>query len=194
MGKTNWSPFQEDIFDWVLNNPQSLCCAAVAGSGKTTTAIEAAKRYAQNNNRKNVLFLAFNKTIATELSGRIADYHNMYAKTLHAYGFAAITASLGRGVKVNDKKWIDYVGNNLTLLSSFVTDEWDNIKKYNLARNIDKLFTLCRINLIQHDDLEGIKKSLTLIPLKLILTKIELSTSFCAVLMIVIQQSTIPIC
>lgn len=159
MGKTtNWSPFQEEIFDWVLNNPQSLTCSAVAGSGKTTTAIEAAKRFAVANKLSFVQFLAFNKTIATELSGRIIDYSNMFAKTLHAYGFAAITATMGRNIKVNNKKWDDYIFNNLTLLSSFVTDDWDNIKKVNFAHDICHLFNLCRINLVQHDDFEGIKK------------------------------------
>lgn len=158
MGKTNWSEYQTAIFDWVLNNPQSLTCAAVAGSGKTTTAIEAAKRFAAANRTKSLLFLAFNKTIATELSNRIIEYRNMFAKTLHAYGFSAITACLGREVKVNDKKWIDYINNNLTLLSSFVTDDWDNIKKYNFSRAIAHLFNLCRINLIQYNDFEGMKK------------------------------------
>lgn len=158
MGKMTWSEHQEKIFDWVLNNPQSVTCAAVAGSGKTTTAIEAAKRYASANRRNSILFLAFNKTIATELNGKVADYNNMFAKTLHAHGFSAITATLGRGVKVDNKKWDSYIYNNLTLLSSFVTDEWDNIKKINLSRAISHLFNLCRINLIQYNDLEGIQR------------------------------------
>jgi DNA helicase-2/ATP-dependent DNA helicase PcrA len=89
------SPLQDDIFMYFWDELQkyaagqsteSLMVQAVAGSGKTTT-IVAASRLIKLGYR--ALFLAFNKSIATELQQRLP--RNIEAKTLNALGFAMWT-------------------------------------------------------------------------------------------------------
>jgi DNA helicase-2/ATP-dependent DNA helicase PcrA len=62
---TNWSSYQSDLFDWAANGSGNIIVQAVAGSGKTTTGVEMVKRM-----RGSHIYLAFNKSIATELSSR----------------------------------------------------------------------------------------------------------------------------
>ncbi len=78
MTKT-WSPDQQAIFDFVTDPAAgSAIVEAVAGSGKTTTIVEAVSRL----QRKSYIFLAFNKAIATELGER-----GVLAKTFHSLTF-----------------------------------------------------------------------------------------------------------
>ena len=74
----SWSVFQDAIFAAVRNSLDPLLIQAVAGSGKTTTIIEAT-RFAP----PPALFLAFNKAIAEDIRGKLAAGK---AKTLNALG------------------------------------------------------------------------------------------------------------
>ena len=77
--KRSWSNFQRDIFQSVAEAKENILVQAVAGSGKTTTIVEAT-RHAQGS----TLFLAFNKSIAEEIRQRtFCD-----VKTLNALGHA----------------------------------------------------------------------------------------------------------
>lgn len=78
---TNWSNFQQDIFNAVKNENGSLIIEAVAGSGKTTTIAEAYKLA-----KGSCIFLAFNKSIATELGKR-----GLNARTFHSLTFGPVT-------------------------------------------------------------------------------------------------------
>ena len=80
-----WSPYQAAIFEAVSDSTQSLIIEAVAGSGKTTTIVEAIRHVPAN---QSVAFLAFNKSIAEELKKRVTS-PNAKCMTLHAAGFAA---------------------------------------------------------------------------------------------------------
>ena len=62
---------------------------AVAGSGKTTTLIEATKRI----NSKRVLFAAFNKHIVNDLKLRIANSSS--CRTIHSIGYQCLRQMLG---------------------------------------------------------------------------------------------------
>lgn len=74
-----WSTFQTAIFDHVETpDAGNLIVEAVAGSGKTTTIVEATKRCGD----ARVIFLAFNKSIATELKSR-----GVNARTFHSLVF-----------------------------------------------------------------------------------------------------------
>ena len=88
---------QKAIFDCIENTENHLIVNAGAGTGKTTTIVEAANRI---GNQK-AAFLAFNKSIATELAERLPA--DVEAKTFHAFGFAAIRAA-GVKTKVNNFK------------------------------------------------------------------------------------------
>jgi len=93
----SWTPQQELIFDAIENGTGDIFVNAGAGTGKTTTIVEAANRA----NAPRMCFLAFNKSIATELAERLPN--DVEAKTFHALGFAAIRSN-GVRTKVNNKK------------------------------------------------------------------------------------------
>lgn len=80
------SAYQQAIFDAVKDpNVGSIIVDAKAGSGKTTTIIEAAKLM------KGDIFLgAFNKKMADELFLRCKGMFNVKAATFHSAGFQAI--------------------------------------------------------------------------------------------------------
>lgn len=77
------SPYQEAIFDWVIGGSGNAVVSARAGSGKTTTLVEALKHTAGD-----VLLTAFNKHIAKELERRVP--FNTTVRTLHSLGLAAL--------------------------------------------------------------------------------------------------------
>lgn len=75
----NWTENQTAIFSEVASAPsQSLMVDAVAGSGKTTTLLEAQSRVMEPK-----LLLAFNKRIADEMNARGAN-----AATFNSHGFS----------------------------------------------------------------------------------------------------------
>lgn len=78
----NYSPLQEEIFDFVEHGDSNAIISAVAGSGKTTTIVEAYRRVPAD---KTCVFLAFNKDIAKELAGRglnALTFHSLCWKSL----------------------------------------------------------------------------------------------------------------
>jgi superfamily I DNA/RNA helicase len=83
---TNWSPLQANIFQFV-EDPKAgnAIINAVAGSGKTTTIVEALKRV-----KGTSIFLAFNKSIAEELKSR-----GVNARTFHSLTYMPVTKSKG---------------------------------------------------------------------------------------------------
>ena len=75
----------------------TIFCYGQTGTGKTFTIVEGANRVQD----KDCAFLAFNKSIATELAKKLP--YNVEAKTFHAFGFAAIR-NAGIKTKVNNYK------------------------------------------------------------------------------------------
>jgi superfamily I DNA/RNA helicase len=78
----DFSNYQTAIFD-AVGNPAggNLIIEAVAGSGKTTTIVEAVKRVKGSH-----IMLAFNKSIATELGSR-----GVNARTFHSLTYTPVT-------------------------------------------------------------------------------------------------------
>lgn len=93
------SVYQVAIFDWIENGRGHGRVPAVAGSGKTTTIVSAARLISGDG-----LFLAFNKSIAEKLAAELAGTA-MVASTVHSHGYAAIRYSVGRHVKVDSAKY-----------------------------------------------------------------------------------------
>jgi DNA helicase-2/ATP-dependent DNA helicase PcrA len=94
-----YSKYQKDIFNFVENDSGNLIVNAVAGSGKTSTIIEAMNRLPQD---KRCLFVAFNKHIATELSTRVPLMAE--ARTLHSIGLQIIREHQPGYIKINGNK------------------------------------------------------------------------------------------
>ena len=76
-----WSQLQQNIFSWLENGSGSAVVIAVAGSGKTTTIVECAKRLPQG---VTASFIAFNKRVAEELKSRLPN--NVQARTMNSLG------------------------------------------------------------------------------------------------------------
>jgi hypothetical protein len=109
------SPLQEDVVRWATHGSGSAIVVAVAGSGKTTTLVEAATSLPASS---RVLVLAFNKDIEREISGRMAGRApHVRVHTFHAYGNSILAShlrSLGHSQpRVNSKKRVDLLRTRL---------------------------------------------------------------------------------
>jgi superfamily I DNA/RNA helicase len=78
-----WSDKQQAVFDFVENGEGNAVIKAVAGSGKTTTIVEAISRIPAG---KSSIFLAFNKSIAEELKKR-----GVNSRTFHSLTYGPVT-------------------------------------------------------------------------------------------------------
>ena len=78
------SKYQQAVYDFISNGKGNAVVDAKAGSGKTTTIVEAAKLIPVGN---KCVFLAFNKAIAVELEKRLPKH--VVAKTLNSLGYGA---------------------------------------------------------------------------------------------------------
>ncbi len=95
----NPSEYQKAIFDWIENGQGHGAVIARAGSGKSTSCVEMLY-YMPDDAR--VLFMAFNKSIATELKNRCPD--NVECLTYHGYGNAVLRRGLGKRLLLQEDK------------------------------------------------------------------------------------------
>tara|TARA_R110000737_G_scaffold40096_1_gene60484 strand:+ start:1534 stop:2961 length:1428 start_codon:yes stop_codon:yes gene_type:complete len=128
---------QQAILDCIENTDDHLIISAGAGTGKTTTIVEAA----QSIGNVKAAFLAFNKSIATELNNKLPD--GVEAKTFHAFGFAAIR-SAGIKTKVNNYKL-----NNI--IKDLLGDDY-------YFAPLKKLISLVKGSLIEGTDVKSINQ------------------------------------
>lgn len=150
MANTNWSNYQQEIFKRVVDaHFGSFTVNAVAGSGKTTTIVECARRLAGCG--LSILFLAFNKSIVSELRNRLPQ--SVDCKTLHSHGFGALLRAVGNGGRIvtDENKWFDFINVNLDNLSAtaFGNDSESEILRKNFVGNCAKLLDKCRVNLVR---------------------------------------------
>lgn len=88
-----WSTFQQNIFSFVEFENGNAIVEAVAGSGKSTTIVEALKLA-----KGSTIFLAFNKAIADELKAR-----GVNARTFHSLTFTPVMRSRNQQQPTLDK-------------------------------------------------------------------------------------------
>ena len=103
MSKFKPSKYQLNVYNFIKNNYGSAVVQAVAGSGKTTTIVEALNLIPKN---KSVILLAFNKSIADELRQRVPSH--VKVSTYHSAAFAAYRYRV-KGVQVKSDKVISLV-------------------------------------------------------------------------------------
>jgi DNA helicase-2/ATP-dependent DNA helicase PcrA len=100
------SPQQSEIFTWITSGSGNLIVDAKAGSGKTTTAVWSMQHIPRGDSLlpPSVIFLAFNKLIATQLQARVPQGYS--ASTFHSLGLRALKDSgiVPRNVKVDGGK------------------------------------------------------------------------------------------
>ncbi len=136
------SKYQQAIYDWIsetAKKPQgSLVVDAKAGSGKTTT-IESALDLIPDN--QQVVFLAFNKSIAETLEQKTEDQPNVRASTTSSFGWAAVRREYGKGGKklqVDDKKVLKILREMLKGKDEQETKELQNLYASDMANVIGK--------------------------------------------------------
>jgi|TARA_R100001460_G_scaffold75738_1_gene116838 superfamily I DNA/RNA helicase len=134
---SNWTEQQNEIFEEIENGTDDIFVYAGAGTGKTTTIVEASHRA----NARRMAFLAFNKSIATELGERLP--HDVTAKTFHSLGFAAIRSN-GVRSKVNTKKTWQIIG--------------ELLGKDFYATPLVKLISLVKGSMVEGTDIKSINR------------------------------------
>lgn len=84
----NWSEQQSTFLNWAKTSTGSCVLEAVAGAGKTTVLLAAAKEMPGQ-----VAIMAYNKKIAEEIKGKLTrdgvDWKKAQAGTVHSFGFGA---------------------------------------------------------------------------------------------------------
>jgi superfamily I DNA/RNA helicase len=115
--KQSPSSYQADIFAFVENGTGHGLIEAAPGSSKTTTLLEAARRYVLKHEGKgHLLFVAFSRQIATELKERIRQaglQKVMRASTIHALGLATLYPVLGKKLQLKENKYNRIIQNYL---------------------------------------------------------------------------------
>ncbi len=138
----NYSIYQQDFFD-VLPPPRrdNVLLEAVAGSGKTTTAIEAMRQLPEAS---FPMYLAFNKHIATEFEEKLSvDNIQCDVLTFNAAGHRALGRLLGGKLQVS--KFKSY--NILKELNLLQGDEFQFLRKQCV-----RLVSLAKANYLMPDE------------------------------------------
>lgn len=150
-----WSAYQETIFAAVENihrSKQDLVVLARAGTGKTSTMVEAVIRYCRVNRGRRVLTCAFNVKNAKELEQKLAagglDWKTATARTLNSVGLATIRKAWGKGVEVDAQKGRDAAKTACRDLPEIAR------KVVSPTGKVAKLATLAKITLTSSSDLD----------------------------------------
>lgn len=128
---------QQNFFDFITNENKNAVISAVAGAGKTTTLLKAIELIPED---KNILFMAFNKSIAKELTERVPKSSNINVKTVHGYGYNLIIENFN--VNIDNFKYNK-------LIYEIVTNNTEGLKKYNLDSKL-KTYVKTIYNIIQN--------------------------------------------
>lgn len=139
------SLYQEKIFDFIIHGNGNAVISAKAGSGKTSTCVTAIKLIKPKN---KVMFLAFNKSVAEELSQKLKDYPNVEVRTSHGLGFAIIRKNVEGEVELDEFKYRRYVKSNISELTTIDVTLTKN-QLYNYIESICALVDFARFNLAQ---------------------------------------------
>jgi DNA helicase-2/ATP-dependent DNA helicase PcrA len=151
------SEYQKKIFEFITKGTGNAVINAKAGSGKTTTLVEAMKLIPS---KEKVLFVAFNKAIEQELTARLNGYDNVDIRTYHGLGYALLRNNLGKnsGVRLNEYKYTTFINNNIHILApdsySLRKDDMRQFKtnlkqivdyaRFNLAETVGEIKEICK--------------------------------------------------
>ena len=139
------SKYQKTVYTYIQMGKGNAVIDAVAGSGKSTTIVNALKLIPAD---KRVLFLAFNKSIVDELKIKIGNLSNVDVRTLHSLGCKAMLKTY-KSVINEDKysAWLnDGVRNGFLAPTRKLSDEDQGTWK----SNISKLLDLGRVNIVHN--------------------------------------------
>lgn len=140
------SKYQQDIFDFIQHGNGNSVINALAGSGKTSTIVNAVKLIPSTC---NALFIAFNKEIVKELEKKLAGVKNVQVKTLHSLGLLMIRRNLGTNIEIDEYKYRTFIKKDIKQLSSADFDKMTTKLMQQYTDNVIQLCDLGRYNLAQ---------------------------------------------
>lgn len=140
------SKYQQGIFDFIQHGNGNAVINALAGSGKTSTIVNAVKLIPSTC---NALFIAFNKEIVKELEKKLAGVKNVQVKTLHSLGLLMIQRNLGTNIEIDEYKYRTFIKKNIKQLSSADFDKMTTKLMQQYTDNVIQLCDLGRYNLAQ---------------------------------------------
>jgi superfamily I DNA/RNA helicase len=143
------SHYQSAVYAHITDGTGNAVVDAVAGSGKSTTIVEALKLIPLT---LRVLFLAFNKAIVEELKLKIGTMSNVEICTLHSLGFSAIRNTF-RNVKVDSNKYFTFISDGIKFGMFRPTIELVEEENINYKSNIVKLVDLARAYLCTDENM-----------------------------------------
>lgn len=137
------SIYQSEIFNFVEHGIGNGAIRAYAGSGKTATMIAAMKLVDPS---KKIIFLAFNKSIEEEISGKLINYPNCTVKTLHSLGSSIINCNVKDKPLLTNTKYTDYLKNEL---GGYIPQGMNGKLYKKFFNNVVELLKFSRLNLCQ---------------------------------------------
>lgn len=144
------SRYQQGVFDFITSGQGHAVVSAVAGSGKTTTIVQALKLTPPD---AKVVFLAFNKHIANELAKKSPPHVKVC--TLHSLGLAALRQR-GR-IKIDEYKLDNIIDEFLPIDRDEPRDVIAAL--YSLRNNLKKLVSLVKATLCDSSDGAAIQQT-----------------------------------
>ena len=136
------SKYQKTLYTYIQKAKGNAVVEAVAGGGKTSSLVNAIKLIPSN---KQVLFLAFNKSIVEELKIKVGNLENVTVSTIHSLGAKVCRKYLK--CNVDDNKYKTWLNDGIK--SGFITpiNNLSNEDREEWLSNVRKLIDLGRVNL-----------------------------------------------
>lgn len=130
------SKYQQKIFDFVTNGVGNAVISACAGSGKSTSIVSIIKLIPSS---QKCIFLAFNKSVAEELSIKLKDIKNASVRTSHSLGYAILRRNVGNDIELDEYKYRTFLKSNIADL----TTVQDSIQtRQQLSEYLDVIYVL----------------------------------------------------
>ena len=140
------SIYQEKIFDFILHGNGNAVISAKAGSGKTSTCVSAIKLIKPKN---KIMFLAFNKSIAEELTEKLKGYNNVDVRTSHSLGYAIIRDNVEGEIELDEYKYRTYLKTHIDELTTISDRKFTHSQLSEYIESISSLINFSRFNLAQ---------------------------------------------
>ena len=121
------SEYQKKIFDFVLHGTGNAVVKARAGSGKTHTLITSMRLVPE---KKQCLFLAFNRSVRDEIAEKLAGQDNCSVMTVHSLGYRMIMSNYRAKPSINDFKYSQFLKTNIRELSDKAPTDKTELSEY----------------------------------------------------------------
>lgn len=139
------SKYQKAVYTYIQIGKGNAVLDAVAGSGKSTTIVNALKLIQPD---KKILFLAFNKSIVEELKIKIGNLPNVDICTLHSLGCKAVLKAYHS--VINESKYTAWLNDRINQGTIAPTVDLTTEDRSEWKSNILQLIDLGRVNLVHN--------------------------------------------